>query len=58
MKIPVERLGRFVSAIAGFWRDTEYIYNESISRKHESLERRLAEERLTRAWLPQAAPEH
>jgi hypothetical protein len=53
MSVPVERLQAFVAAIAAFWRDADFIYCESISRKHPSLERRLAQERLTRSWRPQ-----
>ncbi len=55
MDIPVERLEAFVAAIAGFWIDVGYIYAESIELKHKSLEARLVQERLTRAWRPQAA---
>lgn len=54
MSVPVERIETFVSAIVGFWEDAAYIYHESIVDKHESLERRLARERLERAWLPTA----
>lgn len=54
MDIPVERLREFVVAIAAFWRDTEYIYNESIERKDPHLVARLASERAERSWVPQA----
>jgi hypothetical protein len=54
MDIPVERLRGFVEAIAAFWRDTEYIYNESIERKDPHLVARLASERAERSWVPQA----
>ncbi|PSM16481.1 hypothetical protein [Nitratireductor sp. StC3] len=54
MDIPVESLQEFVEAIAEFWRDAEYIYNESIERKHPSLVAKLAREREQRHWLPQA----
>lgn len=54
MDIPFERLRDFVVAISTFWRDHEYIYNESIERKHEGLEERLAEERSQRSWVPKA----
>jgi len=54
MEVPLERLRLFVGAIAEFWQDAEYIYNESISSKHPSLEATLAQERLARKWLPQA----
>ncbi len=54
MDIPVEQLEAFVAAIAGFWIDVGYIYAESIEHKHEYLEARLVQERLTRAWRPQA----
>ncbi len=53
--LPVARLHEFVAAIAGFWRDATYIYNESIERKHESLERHLVRERRERVWRPTAA---
>jgi hypothetical protein len=56
MDIPIERLRGFVAAISRFWRDHEYIYNESVGRKDECLERRLAKERLERDWVPQADP--
>jgi hypothetical protein len=55
MDIPVARLSEFVAAISSFWRDHEYIYNESIDRKDEGLERRLIKERAERDWVPQAA---
>ena len=54
MEVPFNALSEFVTAIAAFWRDAEYIYNESIERKHESLEARLVKQRAERAWLPQA----
>ena len=50
--IPMVRLEGFTAAIAAFWVDAEYIYNESIELKHWSLEERLIKERATRAWLP------
>lgn len=53
--IHIVRLSDFVSAIAAFWVDTTYIYNESIVRKHPGLEARLVEERKTRTWRPAAA---
>ncbi|MBN9515879.1 MAG: hypothetical protein KIT25_02530 [Enhydrobacter sp.] len=56
MDVPVERLRAFVEAIATFWDDAEYIYNESIERKHPSLETKLARERTERSWRPQATP--
>lgn len=56
MDVPVERLRVFVEAIATFWDDAEYIYNESIERKHLSLETKLARERTERSWRPQATP--
>jgi hypothetical protein len=55
MDVPVDRLRAFVRAIADFWDDAEYIYNESIERKHPSLEARLARERTERSWRPQSA---
>jgi hypothetical protein len=57
MDIPVERLRSLVAAIAQFWRDAEYIYNESIDRKDPHLEARLATERVKRSWVPQAPAE-
>jgi hypothetical protein len=54
MRIPQERLQDFVAAIARFWRDAEYIYNESIDRKDSGLEARLVRERAERDWVPQA----
>ncbi|MBI1685218.1 hypothetical protein [Caulobacter hibisci] len=54
MDIPVERLAWLVAAIAQFWRDAEYIYNESIETKHPSLEAHLVRERAERHWTPQA----
>jgi hypothetical protein len=57
MDIPVARLRSLVGAIAQFWRDAEYIYNESIERKAPHLEARLAKERITRSWVPQAPAE-
>lgn len=54
MDVPIERLRAFVDAIAAFWIDAEYIYNESIERKHSSLEARLTRERAERKWLPQS----
>lgn len=54
MSVPMERIEGFVDAIAAFWTDHAYIYHESIERKDPGLERRLARERLERAWRPQA----
>lgn len=54
MDVPVTRIQAFVAAVAAFWNDAEYIYNESIERKHPSLEIRLARERVERIWRPQA----
>ncbi|MFB0876022.1 MULTISPECIES: hypothetical protein [unclassified Sphingobium] len=54
MRIPLQRLQEFVAAIARFWRDAEYIYNESIERKDPGLEAHLARERAERDWLPLA----
>ncbi|WP_421706400.1 hypothetical protein [Alloalcanivorax xenomutans] len=56
MDLSLERLKAFVQAIVTFWDDVEYIYMESIERKHSSLEARLALERMKRSWLPLAAP--
>ena len=57
IELPITALREFVLAIAAFWRDAEYIYNESIERKHESLEVHLAKERAKRTWFPQARSE-
>jgi hypothetical protein len=54
MDVPIERLRAFVAAVATFWGDAEYIYNESIERKHPSLEAKLARERTERSWRLQA----
>ena len=54
MDVPADRIAGFVEAIATFWTDASYIYNESIERKHPSLEARLARERVERSWTPQA----
>jgi hypothetical protein len=51
----VDWLRDFAKAIAAFWRDAEYIYNESIERKNPHLEARLVRDRVERTWLPQAA---
>lgn len=53
--LPVARLHEFVEAIARFWRDASYIYNESIERKHETLEKELQRDRQQRDWLPTMA---
>lgn len=53
--LPIARLEQFVEAIACFWNDAGYIYNESINRKHEALEQQLARERRERAWRPTMA---
>lgn len=42
LTISLELLERFTFAIVEFWNEASYIYMESIERKHESLERRLA----------------
>lgn len=55
MDVSMDRLQAFVVAIVTFWDDAEYIYNESIERKHPSLQARLARERAERSWRPQAA---
>jgi hypothetical protein len=54
MDISAARLHGFVEAIATFWMDTEYIYNESIEPKHENLEAHLVRERGVRTWFPPA----
>lgn len=57
MDIPVDRLRACVTAIAAFWHDAEYIYNESIERKHPGLEKQLEREGKERSWRPQAPPD-
>lgn len=42
MVLPRRLLAEFVDAICLFWDDMEYIYNESISPKHHTLEEKLA----------------
>lgn len=47
--IPLDLIRTFVEAIAAFWDETEYIYLESIERKHESVEAKLVKMRQERA---------
>lgn len=54
MDVSIVRLHEFVAAIVAFWDDAEYIYNESILRKHPSLVSKLEKERAERSWLPRA----
>lgn len=54
LDVPIGHLERFVAAIAAFWADATYIYNESLTSRHPTLEARLAQERLTRMWTPRA----
>ncbi len=54
MDVPAPRLQGFTTAIATFWDDATYIYNESIDPKHETLLAHLEQERARRTWLPQA----
>jgi hypothetical protein len=49
MQIPRGMLEDFVDKICLFWEDTNYIYEESIERKHPSLEARLVVRRAERA---------
>lgn len=49
MQIPRELLQEFVEKIILFWEDINYIYEESIERKHPSLEARLVVRRAQRA---------
>lgn len=49
MQIPREMLEDFVDNICLFWEDTNYIYEESIERKHPSLEARLVVKRAERS---------
>lgn len=60
MQISLALLASLAAAVDSFWNETEYIYNESIERKADSLEARLIEERRKRAgrgrrWDPPAA---
>jgi len=55
LDISLEHLRQFTEAVAQFWDDTTYIYNESIECKHPSLEAKLAFERKTRHWIPVGA---
>ena len=48
MLIAREQLGSFVGAIVSFWEGVEYIYLESIERKHETVEEKLLELRKER----------
>lgn len=52
LDISSSHLSQFTEAIAQFWDDTTYIYNESIELKHPSLEAKLVLERKTRSWVP------
>ena len=59
LAISPDLLKSLAAAIESFWRETEYIYNESITRKHPSLEAALVVERKQRAgrgrpWDPAA----
>jgi hypothetical protein len=59
LAISLDLLKSLAGSIDSFWRETEYIYNESIGRKHPSLEAALVEERRKRAgrgrpWDPPA----
>lgn len=49
LQLPRELLADFVDNICLFWEDTNYIYEESIDRKHPSLEARLVVRRAERA---------
>lgn len=49
MQIPREMLGDFVDKICLFWDDANYIYEESIEKKHPSLEAILVIRRSQRA---------
>lgn len=48
MNIPHNQLYFFVGAIVSFWQEVNYIYLESIERKHESVERKLVKMRKER----------
>jgi hypothetical protein len=61
LQISVDLLRSFAAAIDSFWRETQYIYHESIEPRPEPLERLLVEERKKRAgrgrpWDPPANP--
>jgi hypothetical protein len=58
MEISLHQLQAFGDAIASFWDDQEYIYNESIRVKHPSLVARLRRERLSRKWRPRRPSHH
>jgi hypothetical protein len=47
--IPRDLVRRFVNAITSFWDEAEYIYLESIERKHKSVEAKLVTMRRERA---------
>jgi hypothetical protein len=57
--VSLDLLQSFAAAIDSFWRETEYIYHESIESRPEPLERLLVQERKKRAgrgrpWDPPA----
>jgi hypothetical protein len=59
LQVSLDLLKSLAAAIESFWRETEYIYNESIERKAESLEALLVNARKMRAgrgrpWDPPA----
>ena len=51
MAICRDHLQTFVDAIISFWQEVEYIYLESIERKHESVEKKLLQLRDERAKI-------
>ncbi len=53
MDVTIKHMREFVHAVSEFWKDTTYIYHESIEPKDPSLEARLVRERVDRSWLPQ-----
>ncbi len=55
LTISLELLESFTSAIVEFWNEANYIYMESIERKHESLEQRLAVMREERQFAVEAS---
>ena len=57
MNVPEQDMRGLVEAVAQFWEDTGYIYNESLRSKDPYLVARLERERATRAWIPQAGAE-
>lgn len=49
LRIQPAMLHRFITAIASFWDEVQYLYNEGIDHKHPQLEKQLLVERIQRA---------